>query len=39
MDEANPPELRGKMFAELAGYVASKRKAIGHEAGPGVAAG
>ena len=34
MDEANPPELRGKMFAELAGYIAPKRKAIEHEAGP-----
>ena len=39
MDEANAPELRGKMFAELAGYIAPKRKAIEHEAGPGVAAG
>jgi hypothetical protein len=39
MDLANPPELRGKMFAELAGYIAPKRKAIEHEAGPGVAAG
>ena len=39
MDDANPPELRGKMFAELAGYIAPKRKAIEHEAAPGVAAG
>ena len=28
LDPTNPPELRGKMFAELAGYVAPKRKAI-----------
>jgi hypothetical protein len=27
MDVANPPELRGRMFAELAGYVAPTRKA------------
>ena len=30
LDPTNPPELRGKMFAELAGYVAPKRKAIEH---------
>ena len=30
MDEANPPELRGRMFAELAQYTAPKRKAIEH---------
>ena len=27
MDEANPPELRGRMYAELAGYLYPKRKA------------
>ena len=31
MDQGNSPELRGKMFAELAGYVAPKRKAIDHD--------
>ncbi len=30
MDVTNTPELRGRMFAELAGYVAPKRKAIEH---------
>ncbi len=33
-DEKNPPELRGRMFAELAQYVYPKRKAIEHS-GPG----
>jgi len=28
MDEKNSPELRGKMYSELAQYVAPKRKAI-----------
>lgn len=28
MDPANAPELRGRMFAELAGYVAPKRRAL-----------
>jgi hypothetical protein len=28
MNVANPPELPGRMFAELAGYVAPKRKAV-----------
>jgi hypothetical protein len=28
MDEAHAPELRGRMFAELAQYVAAKRKAV-----------
>jgi hypothetical protein len=28
MDDANPPELGGRMFAELAQYVAPKRKAV-----------
>jgi len=35
MDEKSPPELRGRMFAELAGYIAPKRKAIEIEADPG----
>lgn len=30
MDVNNPPELRGRMYAELAQYVAPKRKAIEH---------
>ena len=30
MDEANTPELRGKMYAELSCYIAPKRKAIDH---------
>ncbi len=36
-DENNRPELRGRMLAELAAYVAPKRKAIEHtgaEGGP-----
>jgi len=28
MDENNTPELRGRMYAELAGYLYPKRKAI-----------
>jgi hypothetical protein len=28
MDADNAPELRGRMFAELAGYVAPKRRAL-----------
>jgi hypothetical protein len=28
MNEAHSPELRGRMFAELAQYVAAKRKAV-----------
>jgi hypothetical protein len=35
MDEANAPELRGRMFAELAQYVAPKRRAIDHSAAEG----
>src|SRR4030095_67280 len=35
MDESNPPELRGRMFSELAQYVAPKRKAVEHSAGNG----
>ena len=30
MDETNPADLRGRMFAELAAYVAPKRKAVDH---------
>ena len=30
LDEKNPPELRGRMFSELAQYIAPKRKAIEH---------
>ena len=29
-DKKNPPELRGRMYAELAQYVAPKRRAIEH---------
>ena len=29
-DKNNPPELRGRMFAELAQYIAPKRRAIEH---------
>lgn len=28
MDPRNPPELRGRMYAELAGYLYPKRKAV-----------
>ena len=38
MDKTNPPELRGRMYAELAGYVTPKRKAIEIEAAPGTMA-
>lgn len=37
IDEANAPELRGRMFAELASYVAPKRKAVEHSAEDGSA--
>jgi hypothetical protein len=30
MDDANAPELRGRMFSELAGFVAPKRRAVEH---------
>jgi len=30
LDEGNTPELRGRMFSELAQYIAPKRKAIEH---------
>jgi hypothetical protein len=33
MDEKNTPELRGRMHAELASYVAPKRKALELDAG------
>jgi hypothetical protein len=29
-NETNPPELRGRMYAELAQYVYPKRKAVEH---------
>jgi hypothetical protein len=35
MDESNNPELRGRMFAELAQYVAPKRKAVEHSGNDG----
>ena len=35
MDSVTPVELLGRMFAELAGYVAPKRKSIEHTAEPG----
>jgi hypothetical protein len=28
LDKGNPPEMRGRMFAELAGYLYPKRKAV-----------
>ena len=37
MDPANPPELRGRMFAELAGYIASKPRAVEHGGAGGAA--
>ena len=35
MDDANSPELRGRMYAELAQYVAPKRKAVEHSSEDG----
>lgn len=35
MDATNAPELRGRMFSELAQYVAPKRKAVEHSATEG----
>jgi hypothetical protein len=35
MDESNSADLRGRMFSELAQYVAPKRKAIEHSATDG----
>jgi hypothetical protein len=32
MDKKSPVELRGRMFAELAQYIAPKRKAVEHSA-------
>ncbi len=39
MDEDNTPELRGRMYAELAQYVAPKRKALEHSGADGVPVG
>jgi hypothetical protein len=36
MDKSNAPELRGRMYAELAQYVAPKRKALEHSGGVGM---
>jgi hypothetical protein len=36
LNTKNPLELRAKMFAELAQYVAPKRKAVEHAAEPGL---
>jgi hypothetical protein len=36
MNKKNPVELRGRMYAELAQYVAPKRKALEHSAQPGL---
>ena len=36
LNKKNPVELRAKMFAELAQYVAPKRKALEHSAEPGL---
>ena len=35
MDATTPIEVRARMFAELAGYVAPKRKAVDHAGGNG----
>jgi hypothetical protein len=35
MDTKTSPDLRGRMFAELAQYVAPKRKAIEHSSDGG----
>ena len=35
MDMTTPVEVRARMFAELAGYVAPKRKAIEHTGSSG----
>jgi len=37
MDASNPPELRGRMYAELAAYLYPKRKAVEHSAEDGTA--
>lgn len=36
MDKKNTPELRGRMYAELAQYVAPKRKALEHSGDAGM---
>jgi|HubBroStandDraft_4_1064222.scaffolds.fasta_scaffold2154591_1 hypothetical protein len=36
MNKKNQVELRGRMYAELAQYVAAKRKALEHSAEPGI---
>jgi hypothetical protein len=36
MNKKNPVELRGRMYAELAQYVAPRRKALEHSAEPGM---
>jgi hypothetical protein len=36
MNKKNPVELRARMFAELAQYVAPKRKAMEHSTQPGL---
>jgi hypothetical protein len=36
LNKKNPVELRAQMFAELAQYVAPKRKALEHSAEPGL---
>lgn len=38
MDVTMPPELRGRMFAELAQYLAPKRKAVDMTSSDGSAA-
>jgi hypothetical protein len=35
MDEKAPLEIRARMYAELAQYIAPKRKALEHSADPG----
>jgi hypothetical protein len=35
MDEKAPPAIRARMYAELAQYIAPKRKALEHSAEPG----
>jgi hypothetical protein len=35
LNEANAPELRGRMYSELAGFVAPKRKAVEHTGADG----
>ncbi len=39
LDPNNTAELRGRMFAELAQYIAPKRKAVEHAAEAGTVAG